>query len=181
MIKIGDKLKNLRLKNNLTQTELGNRCDLTKGFISQLESDLTSPSLSTLEDILTCLGTNFTEFWSDMQEEKITFTEEDVTAAEFPEEGCTIHWLVPDAQKNEMEPIRIEIEPSGESELHQPHEGEEFGYVQRGSVALYLGDKKYKLKKGDSFYFKAKTPHYIKNTSNKSSASVLWVSSPPTF
>lgn len=179
MIKIGDKLKNLRLKNNLTQSELGSRCDLTKGFISQLEADLTSPSLSTLEDILTCLGTNFTEFWSDMQEEKIVFTSEDVTVAEF--EGNKIHWLVPDAQKNEMEPIRIEIEPLAQSELHQPHEGEEFGYVQRGSVQLILGDKKYKLKKGDSFYFKAKTPHYIQNTSKTNSAAILWVSSPPSF
>lgn len=180
MIKIGDKLKNLRLKNNLTQSELGSRCDLTKGFISQLESDLTSPSLSTLEDILTCLGTNFTEFWSDMQEEKIVFTSDDVTVAEF-EDGTKIHWLVPDAQKNEMEPIRIEIEPMSKSEFHQPHEGEEFGYVQRGGAVLVLGDKRYKLKKGDSFYFKSKTPHYIENTSKTNAASILWISSPPSF
>jgi len=180
MIKIGDKLKNLRLKNNLTQAELGNRCDLTKGFISQLEADLTSPSLSTLEDILTCLGTNFTEFWSDMQEEKIVFTGEDVTVAEF-DDGTKIHWLVPDAQKNEMEPIRLEIEPGCQSELHQPHEGEEYGFIQRGSVMLFLGDKKYKLKKGDSFYFKAKSPHYIKNISKTTEAAILWISSPPTF
>ena len=52
-INIGGKLRSLRQKNNLTQKELADRCELSKGFISQLESNQTSPSLSTLEDILT--------------------------------------------------------------------------------------------------------------------------------
>ena len=55
-INIGGKLRSLRQKNNLTQKELADRCELSKGFISQLESNQTSPSLSTLEDILTTLG-----------------------------------------------------------------------------------------------------------------------------
>ena len=46
-INIGGKLRSLRQKNNLTQKELADRCELSKGFISQLESNQTSPSLST--------------------------------------------------------------------------------------------------------------------------------------
>ena len=64
-INIGEKLRSLRQKNNLTQKELADRCELSKGFISQLESNQTSPSLSTLEDILTTLGSSFHEFFSD--------------------------------------------------------------------------------------------------------------------
>ena len=180
MIKIGHKLKNLRLKNGLTQSELGARCDLTKGFISQLEADLTSPSLSTLEDILSCLGTNFTEFWSDLDKEKIVYKKEDVIAADYADDGYMIHWLVSDAQKNEMEPIRVDIAPGGSTEEHSAHEGEEFGFVLSGTVTLYIGQDKYKVKKGECFYFKAKSPHYIMNNTTKD-ASVLWVSSPPTF
>ena len=179
MIKIGHKIKNLRLKNNLTQSELGARCDLTKGFISQLESDQTSPSLSTLEDILQCLGTNFTEFWSDLDSEKIVYKKEDVIAADY-DEGYKIHWLVSDAQKNEMEPIRVDIEAGGATEEHSAHEGEEFGYVLSGTVTLHLGNVRYRVKKGECFYFKAKSPHYLTNNT-KSGASILWVSSPPTF
>ena len=62
-INIGGKLRSLRQKNNLTQKELADRCELSKGFISQLESNQTSPSLSTLEDILTTLGSSFHEFF----------------------------------------------------------------------------------------------------------------------
>lgn len=47
---IGVKIRNLRNQNGLTQEELADRTELTKGFISQLERGLTAPSVSTLLD-----------------------------------------------------------------------------------------------------------------------------------
>jgi len=178
MVKIGDKIRNLRLKNNLTQSELGNRCDLTKGFISQLESDITSPALSTLEDILNCLGTSFNEFFSEVEEEKVVYGSENVIVKEF--DDSRVFWLVSDAQKKNMEPVLIELDGESRTEEEYPHEGEEFGYVLQGSVTLYLGEKKYKVKKGESFYFQPKAPHSLKN-SGKTGAKVLWVATPPSF
>lgn len=64
---IGSKLKELRIKNNLTQTELGEKCDLTKGFISQIERNLASPSIATLNDILVSLGSNLKVFFEDWE------------------------------------------------------------------------------------------------------------------
>ena len=46
-MEIGSKIKELRMKNGLTQEELADRSELSKGFISQLENDVTSPSIST--------------------------------------------------------------------------------------------------------------------------------------
>ena len=180
MIQIGHKIKNLRKQNNLTQEELADRCDLTKGFISQLERDFTSPSLSTLEDILNCLGTNFNEFFTDTSDEKIVYRDDDVFVKEYEDEGYKIHWLVYDAQKNEMEPICVSLDPGAQTEQQSPHEGEEFGYILSGSVTIILGEKRYKAKKGESFYFKSSQPHYIRN-SGKTNAKILWVSSPPWF
>ncbi len=65
-IKIGEKLRRLRMENGLTQEELANRAYLTKGFISQLERDLTSPSIATLKSILDVLGVELAEFFQDM-------------------------------------------------------------------------------------------------------------------
>ena len=62
---LGEKIRDLRLSCNLTQEELGDRCELTKGYISQLENDLTSPSITTLIDILSALGTNLKEFFNE--------------------------------------------------------------------------------------------------------------------
>ena len=49
---IGSKIRDLRKTQGLTQEELADRAELTKGFISQIERNMTSPSIATLEDIL---------------------------------------------------------------------------------------------------------------------------------
>ncbi|WP_244835219.1 XRE family transcriptional regulator [Clostridium sp. BJN0001] len=177
---IGEKIKKLRREKQLTQEELANRCELSKGFISQIENNLTSPSITTLIDILEILGTNLTEFFSEHYEEKVTFAENDMFIKENMNLKYSIKWLIPNAQKNEMEPILIEIEPGGHYEEEQPHNGEEFGYVLHGTINLHLGKKIYKVKKGESFYYKVKVNHYISN-SGKRSAKVLWISTPPSF
>ena len=64
-MEIGTKLKELRVLKGLTQEELADRAELSKGFISQLERDLTSPSIATLMDILQCLGTTIGEFFNE--------------------------------------------------------------------------------------------------------------------
>lgn len=177
-MELGTKIKRLRLQNNLTQEELADRCELTKGYISQLENELTSPSITTLEDILNALGTTFADFFKDEKEEKVVFTE-----AEFIEKLADTHkieWLVPNAQKNEMEPIRVTVEPHTTLEEDVPHEGEEFGYVISGRVWLHIGQAAYCVKKGEVFYFTSDKPHRLENRTNEK-AVVLWVASPPTF
>ncbi len=179
-MEIGDKIKRMRIEKALTQEELANRCELSKGFISQVENDLTSPSIATLIDILEILGTNLKEFFSDDNEEKVTYTYEDMFETENEDLNYELMWLVPNAQKNAMEPIMITIGPGGQYIEEEPHEGEEFGYVLSGSIFLHLGDKKHKVKKGESFYFKPKSNHYISN-SGKTPAKVIWISTPPSF
>ncbi|MDF2988956.1 MAG: putative transcriptional regulator [Eubacterium sp.] len=177
---IGEKIKQLRIKNGLTQEELANRCELSKGFISQLERDLTSPSIATLMDILESLGTNLKDFFNESVNEKVVFKKDDVFVKEDKESGYILRWLVSNAQKNMMEPILITLSPSGSSEVDDPHEGEEFGYVVSGGIIVCLGTQKFKVKKGESFYFKPTAPHNIVNAV-KSDSVILWVATPPTF
>ncbi len=176
---IGKKIRSLRQKNGLTQKELADRCELSKGFISQLESDQTSPSLSTLEDILTALGSSFAEFFRDEPGEAPVCRREDIFVKE-SEAGYTIHWLIPDAQKKRLEPILVELAPGARTETVLPHEGEEFGYVLSGTVTLCLGEKKYRVRRGDSFSFSAASAHYLANA-GKLPASILWIATPPSF
>ena len=179
-MEIGDKIKRMRIEKGLTQEELANRCELSKGFISQLENDLTSPSIATLIDILEILGTNLKEFFSDDRDEKITYTYEDMFETENEELKYSLMWLVPNAQKNMMEPIMITLKPGGQYLEEDPHEGEEFGFVLSGNITLHLGDTKHKVKIGESFYFKPKANHYISNN-GKTVAKVIWISTPPSF
>lgn len=177
-MEIGQKIRQLRLKYGLTQEELADRSELSKGFISQLERDLTSPSIATLTDILECLGTSPGEFFSEKGGEKIVFSGDDMFEKE--SEGQRILWLIPNAQKNELEPILLSLDPGQQTPEDDPHHGEEFGYVLAGVGTLVLGARRERIRKGCSFYFVPTEPHYILN-SGKNELRILWVSTPPSF
>ena len=89
-----------------------------------------------------------------------------------------IKWIIPNAQKNCMEPIHLILEKGGETCLDNPHEGEEFGYVLKGKVEIHLGKRSYIAKKGDAFYYKADKTHYLKGIEQ---TELIWVTSPPSF
>lgn len=175
---IGAKIKRLRLSNQLTLEELANRSELTKGFLSQLERDLTSPSIATLENILEALGTNLKDFFSEDEDEQIVFSKDDFF--ENTQDDYKISYIIPNAQKNEMEPILIELKEDKKSMEIDPHDGEEFGYVIQGKVTFVNGEEEYDVKKGETFYLKGNLPHYIINK-NDTLAKVIWVSTPPIF
>ncbi len=177
-MEIGLKIKEQRLQCGLTQEELADRCELTKGYISQLENDLTSPSIATLQDILAALGTDLKHFFAEETPEKIVFTENDFITKETAESALT--WLVPNSQKNMMEPILLELQPGASSGADMPHEGEEFGFVLEGSVRLHLGDKNFVVKAGESFYYSAAKIHFLECV-GKQPAKLIWVSTPPNF
>ena len=176
---LGKKLKEPRLCNDLTLEELASRSELTKGFLSQVERNLTSPSISTLEDILEALGTNLSEFFKDSdKDEKIVFQTQDFFVDE--KDDFTIEWIIPNAQKNEMEPILLTLHPKKSSRLMESHNGEEFGYILKGNVTLVRRNRKYKLKAKETFYISGKGSHYLVNTGN-TDAKILWVTTPPMF
>ncbi len=177
-MELGAKLRDMRQQKNLTQEELADRCELTKGYISQLENDLTSPSIATLTDILNALGSNLSDFFHEEAEEKIVFTEEEYIDKQ--SDSMLFSWLIPNAQKNMMEPVRVVLEPGASTQPDFPHEGEEFGYVLEGRIAIIREGKAVIAKKGDSFYFSAGKEHYIVNK-GKSRARFLWISTPPNF
>lgn len=180
-MEIGKKVKDLRIRLGLTQEDLADRAELSKGFISQVERDLTSPSIATLEDILECLGTTLKDFFAEVQEQqKTVYKKQDMYVKTDAEQGTEIVWLMPGAQGCSMEPILLSLEPKGSTWPHPPHEGDEFGYVLLGTVTLHLGDKQMRVKRGESFFFSPKHTHYLKNTSSQT-AKIIWVSSPPSF
>lgn len=177
---IGHRMKELRIQYGLTQQELADRSELSKGFISQLERNLTSPSVGTLLDIIQCLGTTPAEFFTDQEPEQIVFRQEDYFVKDKDKLGHQIKWLIPNAQKNAMEPVLMTLAPHGTSPIQLPHEAEEFGYVLNGSIRLVYGSRSFTVKQGESFYFIAGKKHHIENCSD-GEASILWISTPPIF
>lgn len=177
-MQIGEKIKQLRIKNQLTLEELANRSELSKGFLSQVERNLTSPSIATLEDILEALGTTLGEFFTEAKQEQIVFTANDFF--ENFQDDYDIYYVVPNAQKNMMEPVLMRLKAGGRSQEMRPSEAQEFGYVLSGRVKLHYGHQELTVKKGQTFYITGDQNHYLTNDW-ESDARILWVSTPPSF
>lgn len=179
-LKLGQRLKDLRNQYGLTQQELADRTELTKGYISQLERDLTVPSVPTLLDILQCLGCTPAEFFSTSKKQSVVYHKDDYFEKVDEENGANIRWLVADAQKNMMEPVRITLSPGGKTTLDKAHTGEEFGYVLKGQLTLLLDEVPNIVKEGESFYYPCTKKHQIINHGS-GPVTFLWVSTPPSF
>ena len=166
---VGSKIRDLRLASDLTQEDLAERADLTKGFISQLERDVTSVSLDSFLDILSALNVTV----------QMVFTQED--QAQIEEKGVhDFSLLIPGATNRRMEPALITLKLGEKTNPMPPFQGEEFGYVLQGRIEVHVGNKTLKISQGQCFYFEAKKEHYLENKW-KRDALILWVTSPPYF
>lgn len=163
-MQIGIKIKALRLQKGLTQEELGERTDLSKGYISQLERDLNSPSIETLFSLLEVLGTTPKEFFDDdVPNKKVVYTEDDQSNYSDEEKKYDIQWLIPTSNEKEMEPVIITMAAGGEFKEFEPSLAETFIYVLEGRIRLVLGDEQYIASKGNAVYFDAAEHHQIFN------------------
>ncbi|KYD11671.1 XRE family transcriptional regulator [Heyndrickxia sporothermodurans] len=163
-MQIGKKIKNLRLKKGLTQEELGERTDLSKGYISQIERDLSSPSIETFFDILEVLGCSPKDFFDEQElEQKVVYGEEDQTEYVDEERGYQIQWLVPESNEKEMEPIILTLEEKGEFKEFEPSLSETFAYVLTGKISVRLGRRVYSARAGEVIYYHAAERHQITN------------------
>ncbi|MED3661911.1 MAG: XRE family transcriptional regulator [Bacilli bacterium] len=173
-MQIGKKIKALRIKKGLTQEELGERTDLTKGYISQLERDLNSPSIDTLFTILEVLGSTPKEFFDDdMEEQKVVYSEEDQTSYIDEEKKYEIKWLIPTSNDKEMEPVIITFQKGGEYKQFEPSLSETFIYVLKGRIRVVLGEEEFIASEGNSVYYEASSNHQIFNANDGESQLLL--------
>jgi Predicted transcriptional regulators len=164
----GQKLRALRILKNLTQEELGERTDLTKGYISQLENDQASPTVETLQDILTVLGVSLAEFFQEGNATTpILFGADQQVKHEDEEMGYQLTWLITDSNEREMEPVLLTIAPGGRFKAFDPSPAETFAYVVRGKVRLAIGEELVTASAHESLYFSAKSPHQLLNPFQK--------------
>jgi transcriptional regulator with XRE-family HTH domain len=172
-MKIGTKIRRLRKLRGLTIEELADNANLTKGFISQLERDLTVPSVLNLKQILDVLGIQLSAFFSDITErEKNIFSLKD-RLLEGSSKNYKIEKLIPKLQYLEMEPVLLTLEPLIEYKK-QFEEDEGFGFVVKGNLEIKINDERQVIKRGDCFYLFFDNTFTLKNLSKKN-AEILMV------
>jgi transcriptional regulator with XRE-family HTH domain len=179
-MQLGRKIRDLRLRRGLTVQRLADASHLSKGFISQVENDRTSPSLSTLRDLAAALGTSVA--YLVVEDDPTLYV---VRAAERPQlqaGGRTARTEVLSAlPKRNLELLMLEL-PAGlaAGESRHSHPGEECLLCVAGRVRVAHGGQEAVLEAGDSCHFDGRIPHTIENL-DSTAARVLVAMTPAAF
>jgi transcriptional regulator with XRE-family HTH domain len=176
-LKVGARIRGLRRERGLTIEQLASATGLTKGFISQLERDTTTPSLSSLARICDALGVRVGDVFESASGDMVRL----VRRGERPEAAWNPnHFLLSPAHERRLQAIESEIPPGGNSgdEPYSFPGDVEFVYVLAGLLELQVGEERYRLEAGDALTYPLREPHRWVNPSATEPARVLWVAVP---
>ncbi len=179
-IDLGMRLKDLRMKRGLSQTELAKLVGVTPSTISQVESRLIYPSLPALLKMAEVLSVEISAFFQERTdvERQVVFPGSgavDVKFPELPADSLSAKLLAPLDFDGKAEPYLIEIPPKKTLPSHFfIHKGEEMGYVLSGKLQLKVGKGVYSVRAGDIIYLTADMPSHWKNP-GPGTAKLLWI------
>ena len=158
--RIGVRVKGLRKGSGLTQKRLAEATGLSSGLLSRIENGLAMPSIPTLESIANCLRVAIGDFFKE-GEKRYVVSRQGKRRVIKSKRGYVVEFLNEGMKNAFMEPaiVTTKREEVGEPVRMSVHGGQEFVYVLEGIVALTLGEKKIRLKKGDVAYFDGDIPH----------------------
>jgi len=179
-MQLGKKIRDVRLRRGLTVQQLAEASGLSKGFISQVENDRTSPSLATLRDLARALETSvaYLVVEEEQQPHVVRATERPRVAVG----GNTSRVEVLSAQpKRNLELLMAELPPGlSAGDKRHYHHGEECVVCLEGRISISCGDYSTVLEAGDSCHYDGRTPHAVENA-GPGTARVLIAITPAAF
>ncbi len=184
-MKLGEKIKYLRKSKHLTLRDLSKLSHCSLGFLSQVERDLVSPTISSLRKISDALEINIISLFDEDNSsngDSIIVKKGNRRTFSNRRSKVTYELLRPRYSETSLEALCVHMDPNSKSgDTPHSHNGEEFFLVVEGRLNLEVNGKKYNLSEGDSGMYKSNLPHRWENPSNSEKTTVIWVNSPPTF
>ncbi|KAF5051422.1 HTH-type transcriptional regulator PuuR [bioreactor metagenome] len=179
-MELGEKIRSLRLKQKISIEQLSGMTGLSKGLISQIERDITGPSVASLWKVSKALNVTMNYFFDEYDDFNQVVRKEERKKLMMGRADRIYELLSPDLKK-QIEMLWIEIEPNEcNSDELISHDGEECGVVVKGTLRVLSGEKVYDLNEGDSIYLDSTIPHKYLNMGEEESVSV-WAMVPPSF
>jgi quercetin dioxygenase-like cupin family protein len=155
---IGTKIRAIRNRKKITIAQMSDGTGLSKGFISNVENNNTSPSISTLNTIATFLGVPLPSLLLEKKQHMHVVKKEERTTSTF--NNLKIEHLT---SKGGLKMRIVEVPPGASIGEPHSHEGEESHLVLEGKILAEQGEDSVIVEKGDSFSWNASVPHFVKN------------------
>ena len=173
----------MREARGLTLKEAAHGTGLTQSFLSQVERDLTSPSVASLRKIAEALGTSVATFFAggSPNGRLVRKDARPCPALVHPKRRWRDSLLTP-SLTGKLQVIWSEIEPGGGSgdEAYAHDSDEECAVVIRGTLDFWVGEEHHRLKAGDALTFESRIPHRNTNP-GPHKTQVLWIMTPPSY
>jgi len=174
---VGERIKALRTEQGMTLAELSEKANVSVSYLSQVERDKTTPSLTTLTGIARVFDVGLRYFFeTDAHTAHVVRAREEGDGF-YPGASPSQVRLSSEAANDKIEVYRVVLEPHTPLQQLTPHPGEEFGLVLTGELIFTLGDEQYTLTAGDSIHFDAHQPHAWRSQGHEPCV-VIWARSP---
>ncbi len=168
-----EKLREIRKEKGLTLIDLAERTGLSVSLISQIERGLVDPTVNNFWKLCQGLEVSINSFFKPEESSLVVRANERETISFRATCSKVRYQLLSPNRSGAIELLLIEIEPEIQEERDFiSHKGEECGFVISGELSVYLEDKKYHLKAGDSICFKSSVPHKFENSGTELSRSI---------
>lgn len=172
---LGARLLQRRKALGRTMRDVARDSGLTVGFISQIERDISRPSLSSLYSIAKALDTGVDSFLSQAPERAHRQVTHSAARPRFSlgSAEAVYEFLEPGFDAARLNACITHVPPGFMSEVMR-HEGEDFVYLVAGTMIYTVDGVAYRLEAGDTLHFDATLPHTSQNAGDDV-ATELWV------
>jgi transcriptional regulator with XRE-family HTH domain len=178
---IGARLKQIRLRNGLSQRQLARQSGVANATISQIESSKLNPTVSMLKKVLDGIPLRLSEFFSDEPDapDRVFFMADELT--EIADGGVSYLQVGANLHDRAIQFIKECYQPGAGTGKHAiTHEGEECGLILRGRLQVTVGGQTQTLRAGDAYYFRSNQPHSFLNPGNEP-CELISACTPPSF
>jgi transcriptional regulator with XRE-family HTH domain len=175
---VGSRLSALRRGRGVTLSDLARESGYTTGYLSQVESGTTVPSISALADVAAALESDLTAFFPREREPKVHVSRagdpEKLRVAPNAREEYVV--LTGRGPESAFTALIHRIYPAREVVRYR-HPGERFALVLDGSLRATIDGVPHELEPGDTIHYSSHPEHEFEVTSN-GPAELLWFVSP---
>jgi len=163
---LGGKLRQRRMQLGLTLEAVAKQARVTTGFVSQVERNITSPSLASLTALAEALDSHITEFFDTPPRPEQTSRAQMRQIYASPGGGFEFERLSTTFPGSKLNGLLMH-HPPGFVIDEMVHDGEEFYYVMSGALTLIVDGVRTVLSAGDSTHFDSTRPHSVHNETGK--------------
>jgi transcriptional regulator with XRE-family HTH domain len=174
---LGERIKQLRLAQDLTLKQVGEKAKVSATHLSEIERGKSSPTVGALVRIAHALGEEPARLVTDDDAPPVAFTRRSERRA-WSSGLVTFASLSPGVNPHEISILEITL-PAGQTALAAApgDAGEALAVVLEGDVEIELGEKRHLLREGDALHFRLHDPHALRT--GVAGARLLWVTNPP--